>query len=167
MYPDPKLIAHLGEGKLSIMGKPSGAEYLEEDIQYLKKNGITTLVSLLEQNEAYELGLDLEDHVCTNIGIDFHNFPITDRSVPGNDTEFFTSISSSYNAILKGASLVAHCRAGIGRSGIYTTSILIRHGHTVDEAFEIVSDARGIQIPDTQEQIDWVFNNEKSIRNAV
>ena len=149
------------------MSMPSGGEYLQDDIKYLKNIGVSYVVSLLEVRESSELGLSDEGKYCSNLGIKFENLPIRDRSIPPNSASFIKSVNNIYEFILNGANVVAHCRAGIGRSGIYTTSILIRHGHSAQEAFKLVSVARGFEIPDTQDQIEWINENEIKLQNTA
>ncbi|MEZ5300547.1 MAG: hypothetical protein R3F11_07800 [Verrucomicrobiales bacterium] len=55
-----------------------------------------------------------------------------------------------------GRSVVFHCRAGIGRSSTMAAAALTCFGIGADEAFARISEARGLQVPDTDEQIDWV-----------
>ena len=159
MYPDPKRILDIGEGSLSIMSKPSGGENLRDDLRYLKNSGFTHIISLLEAHEASELSLELESSICAELGISFNQCPVADRSIPKEPNVFIESVVCAYNAIDAGANLIAHCRAGIGRSGIYTASVLIYHGLSISDAFDLVSTARGISIPDTQIQIDWIHDN--------
>ena len=163
MYPDPKRILQIGGGALYIMGKPAGFENLRDDILHLSRNGITHIVSLLEVSEADELGLANEETLSGDLDITYRQIPVQDRSTPESVQDFISLVSESHAHILEGAHLVAHCRAGIGRSGIFTTAVLIKHGLTVDEAFEAVSVARGFRIPDTQSQIDWIHTHASSI----
>ncbi len=149
------------------MSKPRGGGNLEEDLMYLKNAGINGVVSLLESRESSELGLSEEESCCVKLGIKFENLPIQDLTVPPNKLIFIKSVINTYELIFNGANVVAHCRAGIGRSGIYTASILIRHGHSAQEAFKLVSDARGFQIPDTPDQIEWIHDNEDKIKNTA
>ena len=165
MYPNPKKILELGDGALYIMGKPTGGEDLGDDIRHLSLMGIDNVVSLLEPREASELGLTLQSSLCQQHDISFHQLPIRDRSTPASLSDFLQSIKSSYVSICAGSKLVAHCRAGIGRSGIYTASVLVASGVSAEEAFQLVSKARGFNVPDTQEQIDWVYENEAGIQN--
>ena len=144
------------------MSKPSGNENLEEDLAHLKRMGITSIVSLLEVSESRELGLSEEGPMSTSLGIDFQQFPIVDRSIPTETNAFVTLVKESASAIQRGAQLVGHCRAGIGRSGIFTSAILIASGHTTEEATELVSSARGLSIPDTDEQLEWLHTNASS-----
>ena len=164
MYPNPMRVTQIGHGCLYIMSKPTGGEYLSDDVAYLARNGITHVVSLLEHAEASELGLSAEDDFCNLHGIRFEQFPIADRSIPNSIQRFVNSLARSLESLSSGAHLVAHCRAGIGRSGIYATSLLIRYGFAAQDAFALVSEARGITIPDTQAQIDWIHANEKELR---
>ena len=166
MFPQPKKILKLGQGSLFIMSKPTGGEYLADDIRHLRSLGIDHVVSLLEPREASELGLAEEALWCERLDIDFHQFPVQDRAVPDSLNGFLESVVRSYAAARAGANLVAHCRAGIGRSGFYTTSMLVASGYSAEEAFSLVSEARGFTIPDTLVQIDWVMGNESAIRAA-
>ena len=144
------------------MPKPSGEENLEEDLVYLKRLGITDIVSLLEFSESRELGLTEEETISNSLGIEFKQFPIVDRSIPTETSAFISLVRLSASTIRRGAHLVGHCRAGIGRSGIFTSAILIASGHSTEEATNLVSSARGVSIPDTDEQLEWLYKNASS-----
>ncbi|MEM7097590.1 MAG: protein-tyrosine phosphatase family protein [Pseudomonadota bacterium] len=146
------------------MSKPASGENLQDDLSYLKRNGYTHIVSLLEKQEASELQLTSEEVHCKSLGLDFVQFPIPDRSVPEDKMAFINTVSLSYEAVLGGANLIAHCRAGIGRSGLYTLGVLLFDGHSAQNARELVSQARGLTIPDTEEQFEWIRENELDFR---
>lgn len=55
-----------------------------------------------------------------------------------------------------GEHAVIHCRAGIGRTGIIASAVLIQSGYSPGAAMHLVPFARGMLVPDTQEQDDWV-----------
>lgn len=148
------------------MGKPAGADYLSDDLKHLSRSGYDAIVSLLETRESSELGLSEQEALCKKHGIRFDQLSIPDRSTPPDRTKFIASVKRSHQAIVTGEHLVAHCRAGIGRSGIYTTSVLIRQGMKAEDAFALVSKARGITIPDTQIQRDWVHEHYEAIRQG-
>jgi len=69
-----------------------------------------------------------------------------------------------YRRISNGENTVIHCRAGIGRTGLLAASVLVKHGHSPNDAFRIVSKARGVDVPDTRDQSDWVISNQKSLQ---
>jgi len=43
------------------MARPRGNEWLEDEILSLKRQDVQVIVSLLERNEVYELGLEKEN----------------------------------------------------------------------------------------------------------
>jgi protein-tyrosine phosphatase len=60
-----------------------------------------------------------------------------------------------------------HCRAGIGRSGIAAAAVLVSLGHEPRDVFAMVSKARGVSVPDTDEQIEWFRKNCGSASRGV
>lgn len=164
MYLDPKFIQTVGDGKLYIMGKPSGGENLQDDISHLKRQGITGVVSLLEQDEESGLGITEEGPLCAACDIHFISVQLVDRGVPRNTKTFIGTVVSTNSKIIAGGQYLAHCRAGIGRSGLFTSAVLMLQGLS---AIDAVSKARGFTIPDTQVQIDWLQDNEGLLHAAT
>jgi len=56
------------------------------------------------------------------------------------------------------------CFAGIGRSTLVAASLLIRSGLALAEALELISEARGWQVPDTSAQHRWLESFEARLR---
>jgi len=56
----------------------------------------------------------------------------------------------------KGKNVLVHCRQGIGRSGLVAASLLVKKGISPGAAIESVSAARGMPVPETAEQRDWI-----------
>jgi len=69
-------------GRLAIVARPRGNDWLLGDLQSLYEAGINVLVSFLEPHECAELGLVREEAVAQGLGIEYRNYPITDRQVP-------------------------------------------------------------------------------------
>jgi protein-tyrosine phosphatase len=146
--------------KLGIMGRPRGNEWLEEDILSLKKQGVQTIVSLLDRDEIYELGLEKESELCLKNGIECINFPIADRNTPKADAGFHNFIGQLKKKISVGSHMVIHCRMGIGRSTIIAGCLLMKPGYKTDEIIAHISKVRGLHVPDTDEQIAWLKKQE-------
>jgi protein-tyrosine phosphatase len=144
--------------KLAIMPRPRGGDWLDDEIRALKRDGVDVLVSLLTPEEELELGLESESAACSTGGIEFRSFPIPDRQVPSTAVPFLRFIESLHQELLQGRSIAAHCRAGIGRSSLLLASLMRLEGHTVEDAFRRISQARGLEVPDTPEQVSWVKN---------
>jgi protein-tyrosine phosphatase len=142
------------------MARPRGNEWLEEDILSLKKQGVQTIVSLLDRNEIYELGLENESELCLKHGIEFITFPIIDRNVPKPDSKFHNFIGQLKEKISVGRQMVIHCRMGIGRSTIIAGCLLIKPGNKTGDIIAHISKIRGMRVPDTDEQIAWLKKQE-------
>jgi len=141
--------------RISIVARPRGNDWLEDDLKRLSREGIGVLVSRLTPEEAAELGLSEEGRFCGQCGISFFNLPIADRSVP-NEFEIVAPLDTLVKQVQLGRGVGFHCRAGIGRSSMMAALVLGRLGWTSEAAFRAISDARGCRVPDTLEQEQWV-----------
>ena len=156
MKPDLYKVSTIGKGELFVMPKPS-SEWLADDVAYYSSMNVSLVLSLMEVGESYECGLQKEQDVLDSFGIEFLNFQIKDRGLP-NLVSFRKLIGELYEQIRDGANLAVHCRAGIGRSGVVACCLLIEDGTDPQHAIDIVSAARRISIPDTQEQYDFIID---------
>lgn len=129
---------------------------MRNDVRQLKAEGIDILVSLLSFPEARELDLDEEKAACSSVGISFVNFPLPDRQVPPSRLGFLTFAQFLHKRAREGLRIGAHCRACIGRSSVLLATVMRLEGFTAKEAFNRISDARGLHVPDTVEQARWV-----------
>lgn len=156
MRVDPYWIKWDGFGRLAIMPRPRPNDWLEDELMAWKRAGIDVVVSCLMSFEAIGLGLEQEKAICKKIGLRFISFPIRDRDVLLSRQATITLVKS-LNAILDEEHGVAvHCRMGIGRSALICASVLIAQGVNLDSAFEYIAHARGLHVPDTPAQIQWV-----------
>lgn len=154
MKPSIYLVADNLPGKLYIMPKPSG-EWLNEDVENYDLIGIDMIVSMLELNEASELSLEKQGEVCREQQLAFTQFPIVDRGLP--EVEQFTSLIREIIDNLKdGKNIAVHCRAGIGRSGLTVCSALLGFGYSPTDAMKLTSEARGVEVPDTEQQREFI-----------
>ncbi len=118
--------------------------------------GVNHVLSLLEADEAHALGLSAEARYCADAGLAFDHFPIADRGVPESPLAFAILTRRLHDNISAGDHLAIHCRAGIGRAGLTAAAILLSAGHDPDSAFVAIRDARGVPVPDTAAQAEWL-----------
>ncbi len=143
-------------GQLFIMPKPSG-ERLHEDIKHYCSLGADTLISLLDHSEIQAFSLQNEGGICADNKIEFINFPIADFGLP--DREHFKALTRDVtNRLNSGKGVAVHCRAGIGRSGMLTCCVLAGFTGSAIGAIEMVTQARGVAVPDTQEQRAFIIS---------
>ena len=144
------------KGRLAIVPRPRGGDWLEDEIQSWRQAGFDTIVSLLTPDETEEVDLGLEERLSKAQGIEFISFPIPDREVPASREATIALAHKLEAALTSGKGVALHCRQGIGRSSLIAACVLIASGENSTEAFERISTARGRPVPDTVEQKQWV-----------
>ncbi len=152
------IVSTLGLGSLSIMPKPDVTDSPSAFFASLRSSGVTHILSLLSEQDIAKLKLELESQWCENEGIHFSHFPIVDYSVPESSSEFLDKAKVLHEAISSGQHWLIHCHGGIGRSGMMAVAILIQEGYTPAEAIKKVSSARGVPVPDTDVQKEFLLN---------
>lgn len=149
-------------GRLAIMPRPRGGDWLEDEIQSWRRSGVGLVVSLLTREEQTELSLDDEGALCRANGIEFVSFPIIDRGVPSSLEEFTEQVTKLAEQLGNGKTIAIHCRQGIGRAPLIASCLLILSGVAPAAAIERVSEARGYAVPETSEQRRWIEDFAKS-----
>jgi protein-tyrosine phosphatase len=150
-YPIP----HDFPGRVSTMPRPAGGADLAGEMASLRARGTDILVSALTPREQTELGLTEEGAAAEAAGMEFHSVPIADFGTPDRD-EIAPTLTHLLERLRGGAHLVVHCWAGIGRSSLLAAGLLVLDGVEPDEAWRLISDARGVTVPETDHQRAWI-----------
>lgn len=140
-------------GRLAVVSRPRSLVHL----MALKEAGIDFLVSLLEPDEAAEVGLAAEAEWCARVGLEFRNLPIADHGIPSDLGTIEEVMPELVHHLRRGRGVAAHCYAGLGRSPLLLASVLIHHGWMDDDAIEAVSVARGCPVPEMEAQHRWLL----------
>ncbi len=74
-------VQELPVGKVSIMARPRGGDWLSDEIKALHACGVDILISLLTAPEVSELDLGEEAAFCASQGIVYLSFSILDQGV--------------------------------------------------------------------------------------
>ncbi|HST65016.1 MAG TPA: hypothetical protein VLM05_07485 [Mycobacteriales bacterium] len=56
----------------------------------------------------------------------------------------------------QGKHVAVHCWGGIGRSSLIAAAVLVARGVDTEEAWNRIGAARGVRVPETDEQRAWV-----------
>jgi protein-tyrosine phosphatase len=144
-------------GKLFVSSRPRGGDWLSDEIERWRQGGIQTALSLLTQEEESELGILGESVEAVKHGMKFISFPIPDRGIPSSSTAAMEMLDEVLNEIQRGKNVLVHCRQGIGRAGMVAASLLVLNGAEPRAAIEEVSRARGVPVPETAEQEQWIY----------
>jgi protein-tyrosine phosphatase len=146
-----KLPENFTRGTLYLCSMPGRFESLGEFLHEIQKAGVTQIVCLVSNEEINDksptyLSAILQNHIDKELV----RFEIPDYGMPENPAsldDMLDIISTKMNA---GESVVIHCAAGHGRTGMVSTLLLARMGMQLDVAIEIIRSA-GSQ-PDTPDQ---------------
>jgi protein-tyrosine phosphatase len=148
-------IERVGTGTLSTMARPRGGDWLVDELEALRAEGVDVVVSMLTASEARELELEDEARAATAAGLQFVELPTPDRSTPGV-SEFKALIELLEAQLCDEKHVVVHCRMGIGRSSLVAAGILMIEGVSAPNAWAAIAKARGLAVPDTLVQKDWL-----------
>jgi protein-tyrosine phosphatase len=143
-------------GKLAMSARPRGGEWLKDDIAKWREAGIDAVLSLLTTDEERELDIRDEAAEVGMQGMEFSSFPIPDRQIPRSEAKWAEALEKVSRTLLTGKNVLVHCRQGIGRSGLVAACLLVKKGMSPGAAVESVSAARGLSVPETTEQRDWI-----------
>jgi protein-tyrosine phosphatase len=162
MKPALHVIGWPGPGRLATMAHPRGGPLLADEMAGLARAGVDVFVSALTWEEDRRLGLTEVATAAAAAGIQFLSFPIADRGVPRAQ-----DIAGDSDVVALGVRLAAHvragrfvvtqCFAGIGRSTLLAAVTLVMLGAGAEAALRLVSDARGLPVPDNEAQRHWFY----------
>ena len=143
-------------GRLAIVPRPRGGDWLEDEIASWRRVGIDIVVSAMTEQESVELDLAGEKDTCVAAKIAFVSFPIEDRGTPPSRKAALELVRRLEQELALGKKIVIHCRQGVGRSALLATCVLAASGVDPASAWERIAAARGCLVPDTNEQKEWV-----------
>lgn len=155
----PFLIVEARNAKLWMMPAPTFAGGVPATLDKCLELEIKHIVSLVEDDEAWLLGLEQLGSECSARNIELLKLPIVDRKPPASTKDFTTLLSACHQLMREGESVGVHCKSGIGRSGMLICSLLGRLGVGMRESLEMIQDCRGLKAPNTAAQLKWLEEN--------
>jgi protein-tyrosine phosphatase len=143
-------------GKLALAARPRGGDWLRDEIANWKRAGVHAILSLITAEEERDLDLRNEASDARQLGLEFSSFPIPDRQVPRSEAKLGEALEKMNHMLSAGRNVLVHCRQGIGRTGLVAACLLVKSGMSPGAAVDVVSAARGVAVPETAEQRDWI-----------
>lgn len=154
------------EGRLAVSQRPQGWDALEGDVIGWRDAGVDAVVSMMQPDEAEEFGLSAQELFCREHGVEMIRCPVSDHGIPEDREAVMAAVDRALALLSAGRSVAAHCFAGIGRSPLFVAAVLVRHGLEADVAWERINAARGLQLPETDAQWQWVAEFADSLRSG-
>ena len=121
-------------GRLGIVPRPRGGDWLEDDVRSWHEIGLDVAVSLLTKEEAAELDLEGEAGCCRAQGLEYRSYPIADRGVPASRGTLARLLKELSHALSSGKNVAVHCRHSIGRSALVAAALLATRGEGPESA---------------------------------
>jgi len=143
---------------LAVLLCPRGGRELYDELRGVQRDGIQTLVSLLEEEQVDMLDLADEGRLASMMGMQFIHHPLPDHSLPTDEAGFREFASGLGNRLRKGERVGIHCWGSIGRATMTAACALIHLGWDPGGALAAIEKARGCRVPDTGEQEEWILN---------
>lgn len=133
----------LAPGKCNVGMVAHWQRNLHQDLMRLRHHyGTDVLVTLLEAHEFSQLQIESLFEQTEALGMRSHWFPIPDFNVPASLSALTTLVNEIVALAEAGQTVVIHCKAGLGRSGLVAASCLVALGYSKDEALGHVRQAR-------------------------
>ena len=142
-------------GRIALVPRPRGGEWLEDEAAAWSIAGIDVIVSMLEAEEIESFDLEREGEFSQSNGIEFISLQVKDRSIPKVDESFLRVIEQLKTLLLNGKNIGIHCRQSVGRAPLLAAVLMISFGINPTEAFRQLSVVRGVEVPETDEQRKW------------
>jgi len=127
----------------------------EKFIATFKDDNISLVVTLLDNIEITRLNISTFGKFLKENNIYWKHFPIQDLSVP-TDRDLFIKLLIHVKKLLDGdKSVLIHCYAGLGRTGLFATTLLVSLGLEAKVSIEHIRKIRPGSI-ETIEQENFI-----------
>ena len=153
MLEGPTRFGWLVPGALAGSGRPGRYATLRQDLDFLRRNGIDVIISLLETTR------NLVEYRAA--GFEVHHFPVEDFTAPELE-QVAESCLVIEESLAAGRKVLVHCNAGIGRTGAILACSLVRGGATPEEAVRRVRQLRPYSL-ETISQVEIVQHYHRSL----
>lgn len=129
-------------GGLYLHSMPGRYESLGDVWSAIRELSIDRIVCLAPEDELRRKSPTYASALAAHTApVDVDHFPIADFSGPGDEHAFAASVMATAKHLRTGGRVLIHCGAGIGRTGLYATGVLLALGLPITVAQDLVRKA--------------------------
>ena len=134
--------------------------FLENLLIEYKQRRVKLVVTLLDFNEIEDLGIISFSTFLMDNGFNWIHCPIRDRSTCSDQKRIRTLLEDIKEVLKSDKSVLIHCHAGLGRTGLLAATFLVSMGLTADSAIKTIRETRPGSIETTEQERyvkEWTF----------
>lgn len=114
---------------------PGRCEPLDDAFREIREHAVREIICLAPDDEVARKSPDYaEAQQQGSVPGTVVKFPILDRSIPSQLNDFVAAVRQAASTLRRGANLLIHCGAGIGRTGTFAVCLLGALGLSQQEA---------------------------------
>jgi SAM-dependent methyltransferase len=154
-------------GRLVLDGMPGRGQAFGAAEAAIVSAGVGHVVCLTGLEEIRRASPEYHAALARGVPWQHHPFPIGDFGAPADRVAFCALAKRVADLLLDGERVMVHCRAGIGRTGLLATAVLMALGRPRGEAVAAV-EAAGSR-PETGAQVemlDWIAGAPDRVAEA-
>ena len=140
---------------------------LEADISAIEVSGATTVVSLVEDTEMERLRVQGLGKAIIERSLNWIHLPFKDTTAPDEYwvQDFDLVAPSIIASIMKGESIVVHCKGGLSRAGTVVALLLQELGIKMPTAVKMIREVRSVDCIN-QEQEEFLADSTRKTRGV-
>jgi protein-tyrosine phosphatase len=152
-------------GRLYLHSMPGRYEPYQATVDAARMRGVTEVVCLTSLDEIEGKAPEYARAVQrNNLPWQQVMFPIVDFGVPSDRAALLALVTGIAADLRSGVNILLHCAAGVGRTGVVASCVLVALGLTLDEATRRVEAAGShAERPEQVELIQWVASQARTI----
>lgn len=161
----PFNISRLGldpSGEILLSRMPGSVTCIEDDVAEIVALNCACVLTLAPQEELIRHGGHTLSSLLMNEGIEWHHFPIIDYAtpLPSQDRVWSELSERMHDHLNNNRSILVHCYAGVGRSGMIALRLLVERGANPEDALTQIRQVRPGAVERTA-QYEWAIANIK------